>query len=128
MEENLQLHRQEAAMALKVLEQHVLWKPGKAVGHLEKRKRMGHLAANVSLEEYNGLIQALLRERSNQVYLYRFDSERYYAIRGRERDVEWLIIVTRAGIIETAFPPDAIEEYLYRRGFVAIGTIREVAV
>ncbi len=87
---------------------------------------MDHLAAAVSLQEYNGLIQSMVKEAGNLVYLYHFGAERYYAVRGRIGSQEWLVIVTKAGVIETAFPPDAMERYLQRRGFIAMGTIREV--
>jgi hypothetical protein len=126
MEENPQLYKEEAAAALRPLGQRVLWKPGKATVHLEKRKTMNHLPVESPLEEYNGLIQTLVREGRHQVYLYRFGSERYYAVRGTVQSVEWLVIATREGVVETAFPPDAIDEYLNRRGFVFIGTIQEV--
>lgn len=126
MEANTQRYKQEAAASLGLLRQHLQWKPGKEFPHLEKRKRMGHLAADVSLQEYNGLIQGLVKEAGNLVYLYRFGAERYYAVRGDIDGQEWLLIVTKAGVIETAFPPDAMERYLQRRGFIAMGTIREV--
>jgi hypothetical protein len=126
MEDNSQLYRKEAAATLKVLRRRVRWKPGKAAAHLEKRKAMGHLSAESSVEEYNGLIQALVREAEPRVYLYRFGSERYYAVRGTARGIEWLVISTRKGVVETAFPPDVVDDYLNKRGFILIGTIREV--
>lgn len=119
-------YRKEAALALRGLRQRVRWKPGKALIHLEKRKAMGHLPPQASVEDYRSVIQALVREEKNQVLLYRFGSERYYAARGTVSSVDWIVIVTRAGVVETAFPPDRIEEYLTKRGFVLIGTIQEV--
>jgi hypothetical protein len=116
MEENPQLHKEEATAALRILGQRVLWKPGKATVHLEKRKAMNHLPADSLLEEYNGLIQTLVQEGKHQVYLYRFGSERYYAVRGTVQGAEWLVIATRGGMVETAFPPDAMDDYLNRRG------------
>lgn len=126
MEENPQLYKEEAAAALRILGQCVLWKPGKATVHLEKKKAMDHLPAESLLEEYNGLIQTLAQEGKHQVYLYRFGSERYYAVRGSAQGAEWLVIATKEGVVETAFPPDAMDNYLNRRGFVFIGTIQEV--
>src|SRR5258708_1340935 len=116
----------EAATAIRVLRQHVQWKPGKAVAHLEKRKTMGHLSSESSVEDYNDLIQGLAQKENHLVYLYQFGSDRYYAVKGPVEDTEWLVIATRDGRIETAFPPDTIDEYLNKRGFVLIGTIREV--
>lgn len=128
MEENPQKDRREAAAALKALKQRVQWKPGKALSHLEKRKGMGHLGAEVTSEEYNRLIQSLVEEEGSRVYVYRFGSERYYAVRGTVRTVEWLVIVTREGVVETAFPPDSVDQYLRRRGFVLMGALREVCI
>jgi len=72
------------------------------------------------------LIQALVQEAEHQVYLYRFASERYYAVRGMVGRTEWLVISTKEGVVETAFPPDAMDDYLSKRGFVLMSTIREV--
>ena len=126
MEADTQRYKQEAAASLRALRLRVQWKPGKALSHLDKRKSLGHLRATASLQEYNGLIQSLVKEATNLVYLYRHGSERYYAVIGRIGSREWLLIATRAGVVETAFPPDALGEYLQRRGFIAMGTIREV--
>jgi hypothetical protein len=89
---------------------------------------MGHLSAELSVEDYNGLIQDLVREGSHRVYLYRFGSERYYTVRGTVSGAEWLVIATKEGIVETAFPPDMVDDYLNKRGFVPLGTIQEVLV
>ena len=59
--------------------------------------------------------------------LFRIEAaERYYAVRGLVSSIEWLVIATREGIVETAFPPDTVDEYLSKRQFVLIGTIQEV--
>ncbi|HKA56817.1 MAG TPA: hypothetical protein VKJ47_24495 [Candidatus Binatia bacterium] len=127
MEETLQASKSEAAASLKVLRRRIRWKPGKAAAHLKKRKALGHLPAETSVEEYNRLIQALVQEAEHQVYLYRFGSERYYAVRGMIGRTEWLVISTKEGAVETAFPPDVMDDYLSKRGFVPVGTIREVS-
>ena len=53
-------------------------------------------------------------------------SERYYAVRGLVGRTEWLVISTKEGVVETAFPPDDMADYLRKRGFALIGTIREM--
>ena len=126
MGENSRSCRKEATAALKALRQRIRWKPGKAAAHLEKRKALGHLPAESSVEEYNRLIQTLVREAEHQVYLYRFGSERYYAVKGTAGRTEWLVIATKEGVIETAFPLGDMEDYLRKRGFALIGTIREM--
>ena len=122
----MQLHKGEAAAAIRALRQQVRWKPGKAAAHLEKRKALGHLSMETTSAEYNRLIQALIEEDGHQVYLYAFGSERYYAVAGNIDGKEWIVIASQAGVIETAFPPYAMEEYLNKRGFVLLGTITEV--
>ena len=120
------LFTREAAVTIRALRQGVQWKPEKAIAHLQKRQALGHLSAELSIEGYNEVIQGLVKDEAHRVYLYRFGSERYYAIRGVVSGVQWLVIATREGVMETAFPPDAIEEYLSTRKFVLIGTIQEV--
>src|SRR2546426_12328628 len=99
MEEASQASKREAAATLKVLRWRIRWKPGKAAAHLEKRKALGHLPAESSVREYNRLIQALVQEAERQVYLYRFGSERYYAVRGMVGRTEWLVISTKEGVV-----------------------------
>lgn len=72
------------------------------------------------------MIGDLAKEEGHRVYLYGFGAERYYAVRGRVNNTDWLVIATSAGVVETAFPPQTIDEYLKKRGFVLLGTIQEV--
>jgi len=120
------LYKREAIVALSAISQRVRWKPGKAVAHLEKRKKLGHVPVKFSIERYNRLIQTLVRVGEHRVYLYRFGSERYYAVTGAARGAEWLAILSKEGIMETAFPPDSLASYLSQRGFVFLGTIGEI--
>lgn len=78
----------EASSALSALRKKLRWKPGKDIQHLEKRKAMGHLPKHSSLEDYNALINELIGEDSNIVYLYEFGTKRYYAVRGSVRGVD----------------------------------------
>lgn len=119
-------YRAEAASALAAVRKEVRWKPGKDVRHLEKRKALGHLPQGSSLKDYNSLIGELTGKEENLVYLYEFSGTRYYAVRGELRGAEWLVILDRDGLIETAFPPDDIESYLEKRGFHPLGKIGEV--
>ena len=121
-----QLYGKEAEATLRALRQHVRWKPGKDTSHLDKRKLLGHLSAEATIEDYNGIISALLNAEEHSVYLYAFGAERYYAVSGSVGGKDWLVIATKAGIVETAFPPYALEEYLRKRGFVFLGTMQEV--
>ena len=67
----------------------------------------------------------MLNDR-NVVYLYEFNETHYYAIRGFSQNKEWLIIFGVEGVMETAFPPNDIDEYLEHRGFIFLGHIEEV--
>jgi len=42
------------------------------------------------------------------------------------RGKEWLVIFGAGGVMETAFPPENIDDYLEHRGFVPLGRIEEV--
>ena len=50
----------------------------------------------------------------------------YYAVRGFAANKEWLVIFGRGGLMETAFPPQNIDEYLERRGFIFLGRVEEI--
>lgn len=113
----------EASSALSALEKRIRWKPGKGEKHLEKRRAMGHLPQSFSLEDYNALISKLIADEANMVYLYTFGTERYYAVRGKLRQVDWIVIFGKDGIMETAFPPQDIDGYIERRGFRPLGEL-----
>jgi len=112
--------------AFYIIRNSVQWKPGKDISHLEKRKRMRHLALTASLRDYHDVISTLVRNDQNIVYLYEFENTYYYAVRGFFQGNEWLVIFGNDGIIETAFPPEDIDHYLTNRGFVLLDRISEV--
>jgi len=60
MKENRQAYKEEAAVVIQALKQGCRWKAGKAASHLEKRKTLGHLSPETSVEEYNARIQSVL--------------------------------------------------------------------
>jgi hypothetical protein len=112
--------------ALKGLREKVQWKPGKDILHLEKRRRMGHLASHATLAEYEGIVSEVANNGQNVVYLYKIKEVYYYAIRGEAHGRLWLVIFGPKGLMETAFPPVDMDDYLDRRGFVLLGRIDEV--
>jgi len=116
----------EASVALDALRNEVRWRPGKDEKHLAKRKAMGHLPQHFSLGDYNALINELIRDDRGIVYLYGFIAERYYAVKGSIRGIDWIAIFGKDGIMETAFPPEDIERYTENRGFRLLGRIEEV--
>ena len=114
--------------AINSLRRKVQWKEGKDVSHLNKRIKLNHLPLTASLSDYEMLIFNLVRNGENVLYVYEFTSKVYYGLRGfiKGQVNEWLVIFGVGGILETAFPPENIDEYLENRGFVLIGRIKEV--
>jgi hypothetical protein len=112
--------------AVKAIRYRIRWKPGKDTAHTEKRRKMQHIPASASMSDYEKMIADIVKNEQNTIYLYDFDGIHYYGVRGFLRDVEWLVIFGSGGVMETAFPPRDIDDYLYRRGFVRVGIIEEV--
>ncbi len=117
--------KEDLVEAIKAIRKSILWKEGKGQAHLEKRRKMGHISQSASLEDYGRIIAQLVRG-NNVLYLYEFSGRTFYAVRGFFNGKEWLVIYGAGGLMETAFPPDDMDDYLYRRGFVLIGPIKEV--
>ncbi len=110
--------------ALRAISNKIRWKPGKDIVHLKKRCRMKHMSG--TLADYEQIIYNILRNEKNVVYLYDFMGTHYYVVRGFTTRNEWLVIFGRDGLMETAFPPQNIDEYLEHRGFVFLGRIEEI--
>jgi hypothetical protein len=114
--------------AIESLRSKIQWKKGKNVAHLNKRIKLNHLPVSASLSDYEMLISDLARNEENVLYVYEFANKVYYGVRGfiKGQENEWLVIFGVSGIVETAFPPENMDEYLESRGFVLIGRIVEV--
>ena len=112
--------------ALQVIRKGVQWKTGKDVVHLKKRQRLSHIPPSASLLDYDTIIFDLVKNDENILYLYEFIGNHYYAVRGFVQETEWLVIFGAGGVMETAFPPEKMGDYLQNRGFVLIGQIKEV--
>ena len=69
---DLRRHRQAATQAIRALRGQVRWRTGKDAQHLAKRKSMGHLLPQATVEDYNRLIQALASDVTSMVYHYPF--------------------------------------------------------
>ncbi len=117
--------KEELVGAVQSIRQTILWKKGKGQTHLAKRRNMGHISPTASLDDYEMIISQLV-SGNNVLYLYEFSERHFYAVRGFFEDKEWLVIYGIGGLMETAFPPDDIDDYLCRRGFVLIGPLEEV--
>jgi len=115
-----------AVAAILMLRSRVRWKPGKDTQHVEKRIRVGHLQAGTTLEEYNRIISDILRQPDSSVYHYPFNGADYFGVVGKADEIPWLIILSATGIMETAFPPKDLLNYLQRRNFIYLGKISEM--
>jgi hypothetical protein len=78
------------------------------------------------LKDYNALIRKLITDEVNMAYLYKFGTERYFAVRGEVQGVDWIVIFGKDGIMETAFPPGDIDGYIENRGFKPLGKLGKV--
>jgi hypothetical protein len=116
----------EVLKALQAIQKRVSWKSGKDQVRLKKRQRMVHLSPTASISDYDQVIFDIVRDDNNVVYLYEFGDAHYYAVRGFSQSREWLVIFVSGGVIETAFPPEDMDGYLERRGFVLLGYIKEI--
>lgn len=115
-----------AIAAILVLRSRVRWKPGKDIQHLEKRIRVGHLQVGTTLDEYNRIISKILRQSDSAVYHYSFNGDDYFGVVGKADEILWLIILSATGMMETAFPPKDLLNYLQRRNFVYLGKMSEM--
>jgi hypothetical protein len=116
----------ELAEALCSIRQNIQWKTGKDIAHLKKRQKMGHLPLSASLSNYEKIISDIVQNDSNILYVYETRVCNFYAVRGFVQESEWLVIFGPGGVMETAFPPEDIDDYLSKRGFIFIDQIKEV--
>jgi len=112
--------------AIVKIREKVLWKVGKDVVHLDKRRQMGHLPPSASMVEYDKIIRELVINEQNALYLYEIRGDHYYAVPGLAHNREWLVIFGEGGLMETAFPPEDVDDYIERRSFILLGRIEEV--
>ncbi len=118
--------RLAVAEAIRKVRIKVQWKLGKDAIHVQKRQAMGHLPVGASLTDYNALIQSAVYDVNGQVFIYRLSEQPYVAVRSNVPGCPWLIIFGLTGIMETAFPPNDIDDYLAQPGFTEIGTVQEL--
>jgi hypothetical protein len=118
--------RRAVADAIRSVRSQVRWKPGKDLAHLEKRKAMGHLPAGAGMSAYDAVVRTLVHDPEARVFAYRFGDHLYATALGNLAGRAWLAIFSLAGVMETAFPPDDVAEYLAQPGYTELGTIGEL--
>jgi hypothetical protein len=112
--------------AIRLAQNQISWKPGKADAHLAKRIRLGHLPQNATLADYESLIATLLNTPNANVYAYRFGEIIYPSLVSPVDQTVWLAMITINGVMETAFPPDSPDQYLSQPSFTYIGSLGEL--
>jgi hypothetical protein len=118
--------REKVITTVKLVRQHLRWKPGKAETHLQTRKRYGHLAAETTLDDYHQIISTLVKATSAELYLYVWqDKTLYPTIVSEYNQTIWLVMVSLSGVLETAFPPTDPQAYLADKRFHYQGNLPE---
>ena len=116
----------EIVTAIDRVRKHIRWKPDRAISHLQKRKRRGHLPETAVLADYERIISQALEDRSAQLYSYWYNRIPYVTIVSVIHGKHWLIMFSTDGILETAFVVERPELYLNNHGFELIGKLGEV--
>ena len=83
------------------------WKPGSSARHLRKRKLRGHLPQTATLQDYEAVIGAIIREWSAQVYRYWYNQVPYATVVSVLNNQHWLVMFAYNGILESAFVVEA---------------------
>jgi hypothetical protein len=113
--------------AIRLAQNQISWKPGKAEIHLAKRIRLGHLPPAATLADYESLIIRLLNTPDANIYVYEFGETIYPTLVTSMEQQVWLVMIAMNGILETAFPPDMPEEYLSNPSFTYVGLVGEIS-
>lgn len=92
--------------------------------HLTKRIKKGHMAANATLDDYNGTIRAVVGDEDGRLYDYVFNGVHYPVVVTTIGGREWLVMTGTDGLMETAFVIDS-DTYLDEGGFVFVGHMRD---
>ncbi|MEG4495815.1 hypothetical protein QUB05_10630 [Microcoleus sp. F10-C6] len=114
--------------AIARVRQQIIGKPGKAISHLLKRTRLGHLPDDATLEQYNVIIAAVANSLDADVYLYVYGETIYPTLVANMENKVWLVMISLEGVLETAFPPDRPESYLANSAFVYLCSVKELEI
>lgn len=114
--------------AIKRVRKEIIWKPGKADSHLAKRICLGHLSDDAALEQYNAIVTSVVSSTDANVYLYVYGERIYPTLIANVENKIWLVMIGLDGVLETAFPPDDLENYLANSAFVYLGLVKDLEV
>lgn len=114
------------SQAIDKLRHEIKWKPGKEWQHLQTRIDYGHLPANSTMADYENIIRNILADRAAEIYIYKWETTIYPTVVGDHNNEKWLVMFSLAGMMETAFPPTDVEEYLSNPRFQKLGLMGEL--
>jgi hypothetical protein len=112
--------------AFRAARTNVQWKSGKDIQHLAKRIRLGHLATDAKLIDYEAIIIEVLNNSEARVYVFFYNDKPYPTLVATVVDKDWLVMMGLDGFMETAFPPDDPVNYLADPAFVYVGVLKEI--
>jgi hypothetical protein len=108
------------------LRREIKWKPGKDRQHLQTRIGYGHLPADSTMADYENIIHGILADKAAEVYVYTWEANIFPTVVGDYNNEKWLVMFSLSGIMETAFPPTDVEEYLSNPRFQKLGLMGEL--
>lgn len=117
--------RSQISAALRQVRQQIRWKPDRALPHLEKRIRLGHLAPAATLADYEVIIHTVLHQAGAVVYVFRNGGSIYPTVVAQYQDQFWLVMFGLDSVMETAFPPDEPITYFQNPKYQRLGLIEE---
>lgn len=112
--------------AILQVQNQIQWKPEKAIPHLAKRIRLGHLPQNSTMVEYQELIHQVIPDSQAKVYIYQHELMVYPTITSIIKEKLWLVMIGIDGTLETAFPPEDPHSYLSNPSFMYIGILMDL--
>jgi hypothetical protein len=118
--------RRVVSQVIDMLRHEIKWKPGKDWQHLQTRIGYGHLPADSTMAGYENIIRGILADKAAEIYVYTWETNIYPTVVGDYNNEKWLVMFSLSGIMETAFPPTDVEEYLSNPRFQKLGLMGEL--
>jgi hypothetical protein len=75
---------------------------------------------------YENIIHGILADKAAEVYVYTWEANIFPTVVGDYNHEKWLVMFSLSGIMETAFPPTDVEEYLSNPRFQKLGLMGEL--
>ena len=78
------------------------------------------------MADYENIIRGILADNAAELYIYTWETDVYPTVVGDYNNKRWLVMFSLSGIMETAFPPTDVEEYLSNPRFQKLGLMGEL--